>query len=356
MSSSNKKTAFVFSGGASLGAVEAGALKAIVEEGIQADIVLGTSVGSLNGAMYAYNPTVEGVKTIEEVWSTIKVWNVFTPSPITPVINFTTSGQYAISPKNLRKLIKEKLPFAKIEDTKIPLYIVSTDIKSGEEVVFDKGIAIEGLMSSVCLPGVFPPQHMGGRTLVDGGILNNAPISTAVRLGAERVVIFPIGVPSSDQEPKNIFEVLIRMFIYLLNRQLAADIQLYKDKVELIIVPPPDSIDVGPHDFSKSKMLMEQSYKRAKVWLNKDGFKENANVYPYPCDVHTPSINLMEAVIPDPEKKATTRVKENIQETTSHIKESLDEAADDIYSGLVKKGEEIREKLARKKNTKDLEE
>ena len=67
--SKNKlKTAFVFSGGASLGAVEAGALKAIVEHGIKADLVLGTSVGSLNGSMYAFNPTMEGVKDIEEVW------------------------------------------------------------------------------------------------------------------------------------------------------------------------------------------------------------------------------------------------------------------------------------------------
>jgi len=75
----NPKTAFVFSGGASLGAVEAGALKAIVEHGVQADMVLGTSVGSLNGAMYAYNPTLAGVKSIEDVWLNIKVWNVFPP-------------------------------------------------------------------------------------------------------------------------------------------------------------------------------------------------------------------------------------------------------------------------------------
>ncbi|MHA1740096.1 MAG: patatin-like phospholipase family protein [Candidatus Heimdallarchaeota archaeon] len=353
--SNNKlKTAFVFSGGASLGAVEAGALKAIVEHGIKADLVLGTSVGSLNGSMYAFNPTMEGVKDIEEVWLSIKFLNVFSPSPITPVINFTTAGQYAISPKNLRKLITEKLPFTNIEETKIPLYIVSTDIKCGEEVVFNKGLAIEGLMSSVCLPGVFPPQHMEDRTMVDGGILNNAPISTAVRLGAERVVIFPIGVPSSDQEPKNIFEILIRMFIYLLNRQLATDIQLYKDKVELVIIPPPDCIDVGPHDFTKSKMLIEQSYQKAKEWLAKDGFKPNPNDYPYPCDVHTPSLNLMEAIIPDPEKKASTRVKETIQETSQEMKKSLDKAADDIYSGLVKKGGEIRKKLSQKKDKKEL--
>ncbi len=351
---SNPKTAFVFSGGASLGAVEAGALKAIVEHGVQADMVLGTSVGSLNGAMYAYNPTLAGVKSIEDVWLNIKVWNVFPPSPFTPVFNITTYGLNLISPKNLRKVITENLPFTRLEETKIPLYIIGTDIKSGQEVVFNKGLALEALMSSVAIPGAFPPQRMNDYSIVDGGIVNNAPISTAVRLGAERVVIFPIGVPSSDQEPKTVAEVLIRSFIYLLNRQLSTDIQLYKDKVELVIIPPPDSIDVGPHDFSKSKFLIDESYAKAKEWLKNDGFSGNPDTYPHPCDVHTPPLNLIEAVIPAPETKATTRVKEGLKHSTKDLRKSLDETADEIYTGLVKTAGEIKKKLF-KKDTEDEE-
>ncbi len=344
-----KKTAFVFSGGASLGAVECGALKAIVEHGIQADMVLGTSVGSLNGAMYAFNPTIEGVKAIEDVWHNIKVWNVFSPSPITPILNITTFGLNLISSKNIRKLISDNLQFTRIEETKIPLYIIGTDIKCGQEVVFNKGLALEALMSSVAIPGAFPPQRMYDYSIVDGGIVNNAPISTAVRLGAERVVIFPIGVPSSDQEPKTVAEVLIRSFIYLLNRQLSTDIQLYKDKVELVIVPPPDCIDVGPHDFSKSKFLIDESYAKAKEWLKNDGFSANPDAHPHPCDVHTPPINLIEAVIPEPETKATTRVKEGFKHSTRDLKKSLDEKADEIYTDLVKAADDIKEKLFKKK-------
>ncbi|HUU78091.1 MAG TPA: patatin-like phospholipase family protein [candidate division Zixibacteria bacterium] len=344
------KTAFVFSGGASLGALEAGALKAIVEEGIKPDLVLGTSVGSLTGAMFAFNPTMEAVKIIEKVWLNIKVWNVFSPSPITPVVNFTTSGQYLISPKNLRKLILENIPYTRIEETQVPLYIIGTDIKSGVEVVFDKGLVIEALLSSTCIPGIFPPQHMKGFAVVDGGLLNNTPISTAVRLGAERVIVFPIGVPSPEQEPKNLLEILIRTFIYLLNRQLATDIQLYKNKVDLIIVPPPDSVNVGPHDFSKSKFLMDEGYKKAKEWLRTEGFVSNSNTYSHNCDVHTSQINFLEAIKPDPIKKASTRVKESIKETSKSVKENVVEKADKIYSEIVTKGEEIKEKLERKKS------
>lgn len=345
----NSKTAFVFSGGASLGAVEVGALKAIVENNIQADLVLGTSVGSLNGAMYAYNPTIEGVKAIEQIWRSIKMRDVFPPSPITPVVNLTTAGLHLVSPKNLRKLITENLPFTLIEETKLPLYIISTDITTGEEIVFKKGLAIEALMSSAGIPGVFPPLHMNSRLLVDGGIINNAPISTAVRLGADRIVIFPIGIPSSDQEPKNVMEILIRSFIFLLNRQLATDIQLYKDKVELIVIPPPNSVDVGPHDFSKSEFLIDEAYKSAKTWLKAEGFVPNPNRNYHPCDVHTSSITFIEAVTPDPEKKVTKRIKENINQTSKSLKKAFDEKTDEIYTNLVKKSEEIKDKVFKNK-------
>ena len=98
------KTAFVFSGGASLGALEVGMLKAIVEEGYKADMVFGSSVGSLNGAFYASDPTIEGVKLLEQIWRNIKTFDVFSPSVITPIKNLATFGQYLVSPKNLRKL------------------------------------------------------------------------------------------------------------------------------------------------------------------------------------------------------------------------------------------------------------
>ncbi len=350
------KTAFVFSGGASLGAVEVGALKAIVEEGIQPDMVLGTSVGSLNGAMYAFNPTIEGVKAIEDIWLNIKVWNVFTPSPLTPVFNITTFGLYLISPKNLRKLITKNMQFTRIEETKIPLYVIGTDIKSGQEVVFNKGLILEALMSSAAIPGVFPPQSMHDFSIVDGGMVNNAPISTACRLGAERIVVFPIGVPSPDQEPKTVAEVLIRSFIFLLNRQLATDIQLYKDRVELIIIPPPERIDVGPHDFSKSKLLINQSYTKAKDWLRNDGFSPNADVLSHPCNVHTPNINLMEAVEPDPITKTTTRVKEGLKYTTKDVRKSIDETTEDVFQELTSAAVDIKDKLLGKKKKKDEEE
>ncbi|RLI67833.1 MAG: patatin-like phospholipase family protein [Candidatus Gerdarchaeota archaeon] len=347
---SSKKTAFVFSGGASLGAIEVGALKAVIEEGIQADMVLGTSVGSLNGALYAYNPTLEGVEVMERIWRQIKTSEVFPISPIKPVLNFTTAGHYLVSSKNLRNLIIQNLPYTRIEETTLPLYIICTDIKSGQEIVFNKGLVLEALLASAGIPAVFPPLSMHERFLVDGGVVNNAPISTAVRLGAKRVVVFPIGLPPENQEPKNYLQILIRSLIYLLNRQLASDIQLYKDTVELIIVPPPTTLEIKPHDFSASGTLVDEGYKVAKAWLQKEGFTPNADTCPQPCDVFCQPIHFLEAIEPDPEKSTLVRVKENIKLTAESLKDALAEKAEKLSVDVADTAEKIKEKVFKKRS------
>ncbi len=341
------KTAFIFSGGASLGAVEVGMLKAIVEDGYMADLVLGTSVGALNGAIYASDPTIEGVKTLEQTWRNIKMFDVFTPSVLTPIKNIATFGQYLISPKNLRKLMDDHLNFTKIEETKIPLYITTTDINTGDEVVFNKGLVIEALLASAGIPGVFPPQRMGQRLLVDGGLVNNSPISSAVKLGAERVVVFPIGFPyTPNKEPKNILEILFRTLIYLLNRQLSADYHIYKDKVQLIIIPPPENITVGPHDFSKSDRLIDRAYKCTKDWLKKGGYQKLSCEFKHPGNIHSETLNLSEAVESQPEKPAKERVKENVSVIGKALKETISKEKKEVKQKYHVSKDKLKDSIA----------
>ncbi len=346
MQKNQPKTAFVFSGGASLGAVEVGMLKAIVEEGHIADMVLGTSVGALNGAIYAFNPTIEGVKTLEQTWRNIKMFDVFTPSVITPIKNIATFGQYLISPKNLRKLMDDHLKFTKIEETQIPLFITTTDINTGDEVVFNKGLVAEALLASAGIPGLFPPQRMGQRLLVDGGLVNNSPISSAVKLGAEKVVIFPIGFPyTPNEEPKNLTEIFVRTLIYLLNRQLSADYAFYKDKVQLIVIPPPENITVGPHDFSKSDRLIDRSYKCTKDWLMKGGYHNLSSEFKHPGNIHSEIFNLSEAVESQPEKPAKERVKENVTIIGRDIKKTLSREKQELKQKYHSSKDKLKENI-----------
>ncbi|MHA1719097.1 MAG: patatin-like phospholipase family protein [Promethearchaeota archaeon] len=346
MEKNQPKTAFVFSGGASLGALEVGMLKALVEEGYKADMVFGTSVGSLNGAFYAYNPSLEEVINLEQIWRKIKATDVFTPSLLTPIKNLATFGQYLVSPKNLRKLIVENIKFNRIEETQIPLFITATDINTGDEVVIDKGLIVEALLASAGIPGIFPPRRMGQRLLVDGGLVNNTPISSAVKFGAKKVVVFPIGFPYTPNiEPKNLEEILIRAFIYLLNRQLYADYHIYKNKVELIIIPPPENITVGPHDFSKSDRLIDRGYKYTKEWLSNGGYDDLSGKYVHPSDVHSDTLNLFEAIESLPEKPAKERVKENVSIISKDIKETLSKEKEELKTKYKGKKEKIKENI-----------
>ncbi|MHA1520970.1 MAG: patatin-like phospholipase family protein [Promethearchaeota archaeon] len=346
------KTAFVFSGGASLGALEVGMLKALTEydEEIKADFVIGTSVGSLNGAFYAYNPTAAGVVQLEAIWDEVTFKNVFSPSPITPVKNLLTFGKYLISPKNLRNLLQKHLPYEKFEETKIPFYAVTTDLKTGREVVFNRGLVLEALMGSVAIPMVFPPSYMENFMLFDGGVVNNSPISTAVKLGAERVIVFPIGYLNTPEAyPKNLEEVVVRALLYLLTRQLTSDYHLYKDKVDLRIMPSPPGLKLNPIDFSHSAELIQAAYVHTQKWLKNGGWESKLPLESFPCDVYSEDVFLCEAVEPFEDKPAKERIKENLEDVTCAVKETVEETVDKMKESYSKSKAHFKEKLEQSK-------
>ncbi len=351
-----KRTAFVFSGGSSLGAVEVGLLKAITEKGIKADIVLGTSVGSLNGALYAYDPTLEGVKNLESIWHKVKFNDVFTPSPITPLKNLSTFGKYLISPKNIRKLLERSIPFTRLEETAIPFYAIATDLKTGREIVVNKGIALEALMSSIAIPMVYPPQYMHNMMLVDGGVVNNSPIATAVKLGANNIVVFHIGYPNTpDADPKNLEEVLARLFLYVLTRQLISDYHYYRTQVSIHILPSINDSRLDPFDFSHSKEWIDLAYQRAIEWLEQGGWESEELPDEFPCDVYSQELKFAEAVIPDKDKPAIARLGENLSEFSENVKDKWQEKLEDTSSNLKQSLEEKKsrlEKVIKKKGLK----
>lgn len=329
-----------------MGAVEVGLLKALTEKGIKADIVLGTSVGSLNGALYAYDPTLAGVEKMISIWHKVKFTDVFTPSPITPLKNLSTFGKYLISPKNIRKLLERTLPFERLEETALPFYPVTADMKTGREIVFDRGVAIEALMSSIAIPMVYPPQYMHNMMLVDGGLVNNTPISTAVKLGADNLVVFPVGYPNTpQQDPKNLEEVMARMFIYVLTRQMISDYHHYRSQVSIHVLPSINDARLDPFSFSNSKEWIELAYQRGKEWLENGGWNSLELPDEYPCDLYTQDLHLVESVVPEKDKPAIARLRENLSEISENVKEKWHEKWDETSTNLKETLEEKKYQL-----------
>jgi len=184
----------------------------------------------------------------------------------------------------------------------------------------------------------------------DGGMVNNTPISVAVRLGAKRVFVFPTGFFSTpDEDPKNLQEILTRALSYLLNRQLTTDLQIYQDQVELIVIPPPHKLSTGPEDFSKSSILIDEAYKITQNWLDNGGMEKGIGDYPMPCNVHSSEVFLAEAKSPEKEKGAIQRIKANVTPVTDDIKEKISVKAEEIKESISRQREKIEESVQKTK-------
>lgn len=255
-------TAFVLSGGASLGAIQAGMLRALYEREIRPDLIVGSSVGSVNGAFIASRPQTP-VTAIElaSVWRRLNRGEVFPLHPITGLLGFLGSRDHLVPDGSLRSLIREHIGFDRLEQAAIPLHVIGTDAVSGRELRLSSGDAVEAVMASVALPGVFPPVSWQGRELIDGGIANHAPISHAIELGAERVYVLPTGSACELSEPPHgALGMLLHSMSLLVMRRLLVEIELLQDRCELVVLPPPCPLRVSPMDFRHSEELVRLGY------------------------------------------------------------------------------------------------
>src|SRR5262245_39107312 len=264
------KTAFVLSGGASLGAIQAGMVRALYERGIEADLIVGTSVGSINGAYLASRPPdPRTADALAEVWRGIGRGQIFPLGPLSGLLGFFGARDHLISDRGLRQLISSQLEFVRLEDSPIPLHVIATDLLSGGELRLSEGDALEALMASAAIPGVFPAVDWRGRKLIDGGVSNNAPIADAIELGADRVYVLPTGYACDLPEaPKGAVAMLLHATSLLVTRRLLLEAKLLRDRAELIVLPPPCPISVAPIDFSRTDELIRRGYEESAAHLD----------------------------------------------------------------------------------------
>jgi NTE family protein len=263
------KTAFVLSGGASLGAVQVGMLRALYERGIAPDLILGASVGAVNGAFIASRPaTPETAEQLGTVWRDVGRQEVFPLNPLTGFFGFFGARNHLISGHGLRELVENHTEFIALEDAAVPFHVVATDLLSGREHRLSRGSAVDAVMASAAIPGIFAPVAWDGRKLIDGGVSNNTPIADAVELGAERIYVLPTGNACDLVEaPRGAVGMLLHAMSLLIMRRLLLEIELLRDRAELIVLPPPCPLSVTPIDFSQADQLISRSYEDGSAYL-----------------------------------------------------------------------------------------
>ena len=264
-------TAFVLAGGGSFGAVQVGMMQSLAKHGVVADMVIGSSVGALNGAYYAGDPTLKGILHLAKIWRDLRRDDVF---PVTwrTLVGFIWRRDFLVSHDGIRKLIDDHLPYRNLQDAKLPVHIVTTDILSGDSVVLSEGSAAEAIVASTAIPGAFSPIHYKNLYLADGAISSNTPVKIAVKKGATRLIILPTGHACANRAPPvGAVANALHALTLLIARQLVSDLESLGPAIEYHVIPPLCPLVGSPYDFSRTVDHIERAVESTDAWLAQNG-------------------------------------------------------------------------------------
>jgi NTE family protein len=259
-----QSTAFVLAGGGSRGAVQVGMLAGLVERGIRADRVFGASVGAINGGAYAGSPNKEGIERMTEIWRDVKGTDIFPRSALDGPWAFLQKRASVHSNSGLRAIVEAGIDFENLQDATIPLEVVTTSLTDGRERWITHGNAVEAILASSAIPSIFPPVIIDGDVLVDGGVVNNVPISRAISAGCTRLYVLLCGpLHYHPPLPKRPAEAALTAFFVAVHARFVRELAMLPPGVEVVVFSGGGEPSAQYRDFSGTAQLMEEG--RAEV-------------------------------------------------------------------------------------------
>lgn len=230
--------AFVLGGGGVLGAHEVGMLRALAQSSVEPDLVLGTSVGAINGAFFAADPTTAGVERLSELWRRSNVSDISAAAVLRRVTTLARTGTHLESLEQARSRLRAALPVHRVEDLQVSFQCVAASIERAAEHWFERGELADVVLASCAVPGVLPPVKIGDEHYIDGGIVNSIPVARAVALGARSIYVLQVGRLEKPLEPpRRPWEVGLVAFEVARRHRFAHDLQSLPAEVELHVMP-----------------------------------------------------------------------------------------------------------------------
>ncbi len=259
---------FVLGGGGSLGAVQVGMLEALTEERVTPDLVIGTSVGSLNGAVIALNPT-SAANRLSHAWARITRHQVFPGGLLAQARTLQHSKTHLFPNTGLTSVIADFLDATTFGDLTLPFAAVATDIVSATPSVFDAGPLLPALLASAAIPGVFPPVDHNGRRFYDGGVVANVPLRQALAMGARSLVVLDCTFPGHLlPPPESLAEILLYTAMVTMRSQSILEAPLVAAEVPVVYLPGPAACRCSPFNFDLTELLIERAYEAALSFLH----------------------------------------------------------------------------------------
>jgi len=260
---------YVLGGGGSLGAVQVGMLRALGEHDIAADIVTGTSVGSLNGAVIALDPA-GAVDRLGEAWARMTRERVFPGGLLAQARTLQHTRTHLFPATGLAAVITDfigaEVTFA---DLALPFAAMATDIATARPHVLRDGPLLPALLASAAIPGIFPPVQLGSLRLYDGGLVANVPMRQALAMGARSLVVLDCNFPGRILDaPASIAEVLFYTVTVTMRTQAIFEAPQAAADVPVIYLHGPEPLPISPLDFRHTGALIEAAYLAARSFLD----------------------------------------------------------------------------------------
>lgn len=262
--------ALVLSSGGNRGALQAGAAHELLRAGLAFDLIVGSSVGAINGAFLAAVPGAAQAERLVQLWRQLQGHQVLRGSRLALTARVLRRASSLYSDAALRRLLAEQLPYRLLEEAKVPLIVVAGDIRAGTPRQLRHGPVVEAVLASAAIPGIYPPVRWpDGTQLVDGGVVAGVPVTAAVDAGADEVWVLDAAQPCTGaRPPRTALDVAGQALLVMEHAQdrlaIAAAAQRVARLRHLVLVC---ATDRWFSDFSAGAQLIEEGRRAARLFL-----------------------------------------------------------------------------------------
>ena len=265
-------TALVLGGGGTRGAVQIGMLQVLTEHGFVPDRIYGSSVGAVNGVVFAGDPTREGVERMTEIWRGLTRDDVYPQGRLHGPWLYVQQRDSVYPNTGLRKVIEAGVDFERLEDARIPVEVVATSLTDGQERWFTYGSAMDAVLASTAVPAIFPPVEIDGERFIDGGVVNNVPVTRAIESGATRVVVLLCGPPAyAPSSPRRPVEAMLNALLISIHARFARDMARLPPGVDVIVCSGAEGGTRDFDDFSTTESLIAHGREEASEVVRRYG-------------------------------------------------------------------------------------
>jgi NTE family protein len=264
----NRQVAFVLSGGGNLGALQIGMMRALLEHDIRPDLIVGCSVGAINGAGLAEDPTLAGALRLERLWRALDGKELMPAGWLPNTVAIARRGEAIHENHGLRRHLEQSLTARTFEELAVPFQCVATDVVGVREVWFRSGPLIEPILASAALPAVYPAVEIDGVRYLDGGIVDDVPMSRAVELGARTLYVLQVGLFSRPRpEPKRPLDVAVQAYWIARHHRFKRELAAMPPDIELHLLPTGQTPSMRYNDFTRTSELISLAYEASSAYL-----------------------------------------------------------------------------------------